>query len=205
MTTLIQKEGLRVKGVHIFTKCRAVSDKAKELERQIENVRIKRSMLIEAGLATRAALDALHEEYTFFVKILHRFFKTEEKVVENITTTVGRSVLAARLGGDTTYTGIVNYTALGDDNSAAAVGDTALGNEVYRKALSSGTDLNNVAYLETFFTAAEVTGDFEEYGNFIDGNGAADSGQMFNRFTEAVSKSALETLNVQSIITINDA
>jgi hypothetical protein len=85
------------------------------------------------------------------------------------------------------------------------VGNTQLGTEVYRKALSSGTYLNNVAYIETFFTAAEVTGTFEEYGMFIDGTGAANSGQLFNRFTSTNIKSATETMNVQSIVTFNDA
>ena len=136
---------------------------------------------------------------------LHRDFKKREVVIENVTTTVGRSVLAQRLGGDTTYTGTVNYTALGTDNTAAVVADATLGTETYRKALTSGTDAANVSYLETLFTAAEVNGTFEEYGMFIDGNGSADTGQLFNRFVQSVTKSAIETLNVQSIITFNDA
>lgn len=157
------------------------------------------------GAKYRKMLDALWQEYRSYVEELERRFKTRELIVENITTTVGRSALAQRLGGDTTYTAIVNYTALGTDNTAPVVGDATLGTETYRKALSSGTDLNNVAYLETFFTASEVSGTFEEYGMFIDGTGTVDTGQLFNRFTATNAKAVTETMNVQSIVTFNDA
>lgn len=193
------------KGVHIFTVCDASSRKARELEARIENNVRWRAHLLKTGGATRVLLRELWEEYRVLIDRLHENFKVEELVIENITTTVGRSVLAQRLGGDTTYTGIVNYTALGDDNTAAVVGDATLGNETYRKAISSGTDAANIAYLETFFTASETSGTFEEYGMFIDGTGSADTGQLFNRFTSTVVKSLTETLNVQSIITFNDA
>lgn len=193
------------KGVHTFVLCDARSEKAQELQRQIEDNAAKRRFLIKTGSATRELLKELWEEYRWLIKSLHWQFKLREYVIENITTTVGRAVLAQRLGGDTTYTGTVNYTALGSDNTPAAVGDATLGTEVYRKALSSGTDLSNVAYLETFFTATETSGTYQEYGMFIDGTGSADTGQLFNRFVTAITKSVTETLNVQSVITFNDA
>jgi len=202
---MIQKNKAYLKGIHVMTVCDVRSGKAQSLERAIEGCVKKRQFLIDAGLATREKLHELWTEYRFYVERLHRLFKTQEMVVENVTTTIGRSVLAQRLSGDTTYTGTVNYTALGDDNTAPVVGDATLGNEVYRKGLSSGTDSSNIAYLETFFTASETSGTYEEYGMFIDGSGVADSGQLFNRFTATVVKSVTETLNVQSIITFNDA
>jgi len=195
----------KVKGVHIMTLCDARSEAAQKLEAEIELNTRKRAFLISMGGATRETLKELWEEYRWLIERLHRLFKVEELIIENITTTVGRSVLAARLGGDTTYTGIVNYTALGNGATAPVVGDATLDNETYRKALSSGTDASNVAYLETFFTATETSGTYEEYGMFIDGTGTVDTGQLFNRFTSTVTKSVTETLNVQSIITIADA
>lgn len=161
--------------------------------------------LAEIKGVSKKKLQSLWEEYRTFVERLESKFEKRQIVVENITTTVGRSVLAQRLGGDTTYTGTVNYTALGSDNTAPVVGDATLGTEVYRKALSSGTDSSNIAYLETFYTASETTGTYEEYGMFIDGTGSADTGQLFNRFVSSITKSGTETLNVQSIITFNDA
>lgn len=200
-----QQSECTTKGVHTFVLCDARSEKAQKLEARITENTLKRQFLVRTGAATRALLRELWEEYRFLIEELHRGFKVNELVVENITTTVGRAVLAQRLGGDTTYTGTVNYTALGSDNTAAAVGDATLGTEVYRKALSSGTDLSNVTYLETFFTATETSGTYEEYGMFIDGTGSADTGQLFNRFVTSITKSVTETLNVQSVITFNDA
>lgn len=199
------KQNLSSKGVHILTLCDITNPKGHLYEEKIEQIRQKRTFLIETQQATPRLLKDLWDEYQYWISLLHKMFKSREFVIENITTTVGRSVLAQRLAGTTTYSGTVNYTALGNDNTAPAVGDATLGNETYRKALSSGTYSNNIAYIETFFTAAEVNGTFEEYGNFIDGTGSADTGQLFNRFTSTVTKSSTETLNVQSIITFNDA
>jgi len=224
-----QKE-VAINGIHILTICDIKNGRAEKLQNEILRVekerhrildfaknpgkislmdRIFRSKMvreIEAQIADLGnILDQNWQEYRHFLRKLHSFCKTDEKILENITTTLGRTVLARRLSGDTTYTGIVNYTALGNDNTAANVGDATLGNETYRKALSSGTYLANVAYLETFFSATEVTGTFEEYGMFIDGGAGADTGQLFNRFTETKVKTSSQTLNVQSIVTFADA
>lgn len=206
MQTTQQRREVTSKGIHTFTLCDARNEKAKKLEKQIsQNAAARRFVLSIRPHDLSIRLRLLWEEYRYLVDNLHRLFKTKEVVVENVTTTVGRSVLAQRLGGDTTYTGTVNYTALGNDNTAAAVGDATLGNEVYRKGLSSGTDSSNICYLETFFTATETSGTYEEYGMFIDGTGSADTGQLFNRFVTSITKSSTETLNVQSVITFNDA
>ena len=193
------------KGMHIFSLCKADNYIAQSLETLIENVRIQRLKALESGTLTETLSKKLWDQYQYFIKKLHKDFLVNQFVVENITTTVGRAVLAKRLAGINTYSGNVSHTALGTSATAPSVADTQLGTETYRKALSSGTSSNNISYLETFFTAAEVSGTFEEYGNFIDGSGSANSGQLFNRFTQTVAKSNVETLNVQSIITLNDA
>lgn len=207
MNNLSQKnhQKFTLKGVHIFTICDAESAEAKKYENLLEQIRAKRNELIETGKASRELLKALYEDFQSIKKALFWTSLKKQFVIENVTTDAGRSVLAARLGGDVANTGIVNYTALGTDTTAESEADATLGAETYRKALSSGTNADNVAYLETFFTASEVSGTFEEFGMFIDGTGTADSGVLFNRFTATVTKSLTETLNVQSIITINDA
>jgi len=198
-------ESTKVKGVHIISLCKITTEKAHLLENALEIVRLKREALLASGIATRELLKQLWEEYTFLLQELHKGYLSKQFYVENITTTVGRAVLASRLGGDTTYTGIVNYGAVGTASTAPAVGNTTLATETYRKALSSGTHVNNVTYLEEFYTAAEVTGSLEEFGFFIDGTGSANTGQLFNRFTQSVAKSNVESLNVQSVVTFNDA
>jgi len=202
---LTKKSQVKAKGLHIVTVCDMKSPRAQRLEKLLEEIRIRRDFLIKTGKATENNLRELWMSYHFYLEQLHKRFKTQQFAIENITCTVGRSVLAQRLSGTTTYTGIVNYGALGSSATAPAVGNTQLGTEVYRKALSSGTYSSNIAYLENFYTSTETSGTYEEFGFFIDGTGAANSGQIFNRFTQTVVKSATESLNVQSQVTINDA
>lgn len=199
------KSKVEFKGTHIISLCDARKEGAQNLIEKIEEVSLRRQHLIRIGLNTFEAMHDLWLEYCHYLKRLHRKFKTQEFVVENITTTVGRTAIANRMGGSTTYTGIVNYTAVGDDNTAAIEADATLGNETSRKALSSGTNSNATVFLETFFAAAEAVDTHEEFAMFIDGTGSADTGQMVNRFTQTVTKSNTETMNVQSQIALSDA
>ena len=207
---ITEQKNIPVKGLHTFSICDARSEEAQEISQELENIRIKREFILKyvnfRNNAEKAPiiLEQLDEAYQYWKKVLFGKFLLREFQKENLTCTVGRSVLAQRLAGITTYTGTVNYTALGTGTTPAAVGDTKLGTEVYRKALSSGSYLSNVAYIETFFTASETTGTYKEYGNFIDGTGVADSGQLFNHFLQTVTKSSVETMNVQSVFTISD-
>lgn len=197
---------VKAKGIHIFEFAKVESDQARVLQAVLDNFQIQRKRLFleYQGNPPEKLLNDLHAAYSYYKALFLKKFKTREIVKENMTTTVGRSVLCQRLAGINTYSANVNYTALGTDATAPTVSQTQLVAETYRKALSSGTFLNNIAYLETFFTASEVSGAFNEFANFIDGTGSANTGQMFNRFTQAVIKSLVETLNVSSQITIND-
>lgn len=205
---LVKKEhDVRSKGMHLVTVCDVSTPEARAMEDQILDKINERKALLKAKFTPDELEEKLFMHWYEYNALMKRFndrFMVRQVLIPNVTTTAGRTVLARRLSGNTTYTGIVNYTALGTDSTAATVAQVKLGTETYRKALSSGTFLANVAYLETFFTASEVSGTFQEYANFIDGTGSADSGQMFNRFTQAVTKSLTETLNVQSVVTFSD-
>jgi|CXWL01.1.fsa_nt_gi glucose/arabinose dehydrogenase len=137
--------------------------------------------------------DAYHEKATVAV---------HEQV--NLAPTVGRSVLAQRLAGTLTYTGTINYGAIGSSSTAPTNGDTQLGTEVYRQTTSSATYVNNIAYLSIFIAAGTATGTHYEGGLFIDGTGAANSGQLFSHviFSPAITKSALNSLTLDVSITI---
>lgn len=210
MIQLPIQQGMKTKGIHTISVCDSTSEKARRIIRDIQELIEKRTVAIKIGRErmTQGLIDLLHtlaKDYRLAMIKLESIALRNQVVVENITTTVGRSVFMQRLAGTTTYTGTVNYTALGSSATAPAVGNTTLGTEVYRKAISSATYASNIAYLETFFTAAETSGTYEEYGNFIDGTGSANTGQMFNRFIQTITKSVTETLNVQSTISANDA
>lgn len=206
MDKILQKnDTIKAKGTHIISVCKATSDLAQTMQDKIDEIRLKRQFLMQYGLNTWERLHALWEEYNYYLGILHKKYLVNQVTIENITVTVGRTVIAQRLSGTNTYTLNVSHTALGSSNAAPAVGNTQLGTEVYRKALSSGTNSTTTALIETFYTATETNGTYEEYGMFVDGTGAANSGQLFNRFTTSVTKSVTETLNVQSSIAIADA
>ena len=90
--------------------------------------------------------------------------------------------MARLLAGDVTYSGEVDWGALGDDatpsfNNAS----TQLVNEVFRSQADSQAFDDNIAYIDWFIASGDVADDtYTEFGAFIDGTGAADSGQAWS-------------------------
>jgi len=142
-------------------------------------------------------------------KFMHRcaHLLTNITTRKNLTTTGGREFLASILCNSSTETNkYITHFAIGDDASAASVGDTALGNEVFRKAVSSALESSNVANISTFLGASEANFDWEEWGHFVDGTGTADSGILFSHHIDSsVSKSSPNTVTVDSTYSLNDA
>ncbi len=104
------------------------------------------------------------------------------KEAHNIIPTTGRSVLARLLAGDTTYTGEIDWGALG--NGASPVFNNAsvkLVNEVFRSQADSQAYDDNIAYIDWFIESGDVADQtFTEFGAFIDGTASADSGQAWS-------------------------
>jgi hypothetical protein len=123
----------------------------------------------------------------------------------NLVTTVGRNVLARLLTGDATYSGQINYGALGSSSTAVANSDTQLGTEVYRKLYSSHTtDGNNIAYIDFFYAATDTNGTYNEFGNFIDGTASANTGRLFSHIlTGGWVKSAVQSMFVSAQYTLS--
>lgn len=123
----------------------------------------------------------------------------------NIVVTTGRNVLARLLAGDVTYSGQINYGALGSSSTAVANSDTQLGTEVYRKLYASHTtDGNNVAYVDFFYSATDTNGTYNEFGNFIDGSGTANSGRLFSHIlTGGWVKTSVQSMFVSCQYTIS--
>jgi hypothetical protein len=184
-----------MEGIHKLTTCDVRHPKVKKILDEIQNV-----------FETLKHPTQRHEILQDLYKSMQALTIVNQVEVHNIIPTVGRSVIALWIIGDNTYDAAVgtNYGTLGDDNTAPVNGDTTLGNETYRKATSSATSANNIAYLSNFYTATEVTGTIEEAGWHIDGTGAADSGQLLSHFlTTSITKAATETLTVESTLTIS--
>jgi hypothetical protein len=121
----------------------------------------------------------------------------------NLITTAGRAVLAMLLTGDTTYSGEINYGALGTGTTAPANSDTKLETEVYRNQTASSAFDDNIAYITFFYTADETDGTYKEFGCFIDGAAGADTGQLFNHVAVDWTKTDTETLTVDCIFTLS--
>lgn len=99
----------------------------------------------------------------------------------NVICNAGFNAVTKLLTGDQTYTGEINKMALGSGvGAAAAASDTTLEVEEYRNDTASGTDDSNIAYLTAYFTEAETSGTFTEFGNFIDGAAGANTGQLWS-------------------------
>ncbi len=99
----------------------------------------------------------------------------------NLVVTTGRTVVARLLAGDATYSGEINYGALGSGSTAFTNASTQLNTEVYRKIASSQAYDGNIAYIDFFIAAGDVGNQtFQEFGSFIDGTASANTGQAFS-------------------------
>jgi hypothetical protein len=123
----------------------------------------------------------------------------------NLVATVGRNVLARLLTGDTTYSGQINYGALGSSSTTPNNSDTQLGTEVYRKLYASHTtDGNNIAYVDFFYAATDTNGTYNEFGNFIDGTASANTGRLFSHIlTGGWTKTNVQSMFVSCQYTIS--
>jgi hypothetical protein len=174
-------------GIHTFKVYDMSSPSAQSLEGKIESL-IKNKSRID--------FETYKKTYTDFMRQLQQYC-VREKVVKNLITTAGRSVLAQRLANTTTYTGIINYGILGTSATAVANGDTQLGTEVFRKVVASASYTSNVAFIDFFYTKADTNGTYQEFGTAIDGTASANTGQLFTHaLTGGWTKSSSESMTV---------
>tara|TARA_B100000242_G_C43010928_1_gene470032 strand:- start:894 stop:1340 length:447 start_codon:yes stop_codon:yes gene_type:complete len=121
-----------------------------------------------------------------------------EVIVPNLVVTTGKNFIASRMK-DATATAMT-HMAIGTGSTAAAAGNTTLGNEAGRVALTSTTvSANNVAYVATF-PAGTGTGAITEAGLF----NASSSGTLLCRTVfSVINKAAADTLGITWTVTVN--
>jgi hypothetical protein len=126
---------------------------------------------------------------------------------KNLTTTVGRTWLASVICDTSTRTNnFVTHFAIGDDTTPAAQGDTTLGNELFRKAVSSRAEDGATANISTFLAANEANFQWQEYGHFIDASMTKDSGVMLTHYLDAtINKASPTTVTVDTVLTLSNA
>ena len=135
--------------------------------------------------------------------ILGDLVREEQK--KNVICISGLNVLARRLASDNTYSGNINKMALGTGTGNFNGTETQLYNEVYRNNVASYTSQDNIAYVSAYFTETEITGNFTEFGNFIDGSSNANTGKLWTHVSVSWSKSNTETLVVDCKYTLTSA
>ncbi|MFZ9066252.1 MAG: hypothetical protein ACO23R_02650 [bacterium] len=118
--------------------------------------------------------------------------------VPNLVVSTGLAFIASRMK-DTTDTAM-SHMAIGTGTTAAAAGDTTLGTEAARVALTSTTvTANAIAYVASF-GAGTGTGAITEAGLF----NAASSGTLLCRTVfDVVNKGASDTLQITWTITLS--
>lgn len=87
------------------------------------------------------------------------------------STGYGRNLILRWMTGETTYPIVIDSVSLGDNNTAAADGNTALGNELVADIpITNMSVSNNVATVDVFVADANLPDDtYEELGIFVSG------------------------------------
>jgi len=122
----------------------------------------------------------------------------DKREINNLVVSSGLAFIASRMK-DTTDDAM-SYMAIGTGTTAAAAGDTTLGTELDRNALTSTTVSSNVTTYVASWAAGDGTGAITEAGIF----NAASSGTMLARTVfDVVNKGANDSLTVTWSINIS--
>ena len=129
----------------------------------------------------------------------------QEDKLKNLITSAGKNLLAESLRNSTLDTEI-KFISIGSDNTAPSSGDTTLGNETFRKAVTSQTAGGSVGVTITnlYVAPEEAVGTIEEIG-FHSGSSATsttDSGVLFARVLYSRTKTAVESIQIERTDTI---
>ena len=121
----------------------------------------------------------------------------EEHNFNNLVVTTGRNFIASRMK-DATATAMT-HMAVGTNNTAAALANTALGAEIDRRTLTStNVSTNTVTYAATF-AAGQGTGALVEAALL----NASSGGTMLCRTVfPVINKGASDTLSVSWVVTV---
>jgi hypothetical protein len=121
----------------------------------------------------------------------------DQRNIKNLVVTTGKEFIAARMVGTPA---VMSHMAIGSDNTAADIADTALGSELGRVALASSTSSGAVVTNTATFAAGVGTGAVVEAGTF----NAGSAGTMLCRSVFAVvNKGADDGMSITWTITVS--
>ena len=122
----------------------------------------------------------------------------EEREIDNLVVTTGKNYIASRMVG--TSSTVMSHMALGTDNTSPAAGNTALGSEAGRVAMSAFTASTNIVTATATFPAGTATGALTEAGIL----NASSSGDLLCRTTfSVVNKAAGDSVAITWTITVS--
>ena len=118
--------------------------------------------------------------------------------VDNLVVTTGKNLVASRLVGTTPA--VMSHMAIGSGTTAAAAGNTALGTELGRVSLTSGSASSAVVTYVATFAAGTGTGAVTEAGLL----NASSGGTMLARTVfSVVNKGANDSMTVTWTVTVS--
>lgn len=152
--------------------------------------------LREKGEAVKIWLEILKEGLPSFAT---------SKEYHNLVPSVLRDSLATLISGTTvTPTFKANYFALGTGSNAPVNADLTLQTETIRAAFTNRSSYTNIAYLDVFFSAAQVGGNtYNEAGIFVDGTASVNTGYLLSRVALNQTLGAAQTLTVNCSVTVS--
>lgn len=121
----------------------------------------------------------------------------QNETVDNLVVTAGLGYIASRMK-DATATAM-SHMALGSGTAAAAAGNTALGTELGRVALTSTTVTGSQVQYVATFGAGTATGAVTEAGIF---NAASGGTMMCRTVFSVVNKDAGDTMSITWTVTL---
>ena len=90
----------------------------------------------------------------------------------------------------------INYIAYGDDDTAANVADTALGNELFRKTLTDKSRSGNYLDIVGQLATTEANFNIKEIGLYVGGTASTDSGTLVSHIIVDISKNSNIEYNI---------
>ena len=117
--------------------------------------------------------------------------------IDNLVVTAGKNYVADRMKNNSS---VMSHMAIGSGNTAAAAGNTALGTELGRVALTSSTVSNAVVTYVASFAAGTGTGAVTEAGILT----AASNGTMLCRTVfSVVNKGSADSMTITWTVTVS--
>jgi|TARA_B100000085_G_scaffold281229_1_gene307439 hypothetical protein len=122
----------------------------------------------------------------------------DTRELKNLVVTAGLGYIASRMKEATATA--MSHMAIGTDNTAAAAGDTALGTEAARQALTSTTVSSNTVEYVASFAAGTGTGAITEAGVLNNSSGGT---LLCRTVFSVVNKGASDSMTITWTITIS--